>query len=837
MRIRNAALILLSIVCLGLGPGQPVHPYAVFDDDGFVFEAVSWGSTVGETQSTIVRPGTTPCPGGRLLVTDERQPGANGSVRWIALDDPTFTQHAATFTAPDPSMYLMSTSDHDLVQLGNGEVWYVMGAFTRRALLQPPGKPALPWFAHAYRAWFGPGARSVAMVWRSTDCGETFQEVPSLEFDPARFDATCALPQRPRIFRHKPATNVPEMLLPTAPATAEWHFCTRCGELVAAKGICPSGGEHEFWGDFQPVSASSGAAGVVGWQRCKNCGALYQGTNTQCAARAHDDATSPEYQLINALAPDPNLEPDWHWCAKCGALFHGAEAGTKCPYGGQHDDAGSQYQAARSSFAGKGETGWRMCSKCRGLYLPTAANGTGGVCPFGSAHTPAPGVYKQLTEKPAGFGTQGEWKMCSNCRMLHFSHTGYPSTCPFVRAHQPEGTSVYTLALGSNESQWRKCEKCGTLYSANKPDTACPFGDEGEQAIYDGGGSDGQLAYSDPANHRVFLTFQCVGFLPDAGATSANFELSGTHVNKTLIAASDGTPWRLAGTAGVARWRMGVASLTKNDVFLGYSDIVQPAQYDGIKLTFGQAKQVEPGLGWDFDWHKPPYDPVRANLLAHTVIARTPGAFANRVLLVAPDTIVERQLNPKLRARRHHGYRLFFYDAATGDSKEALDGRIVAEANVSGDVAFHLQVIDAGAGSPILLTWNEYNPHTQTVQVRGRFITGELQMTGDFTISRATGQPRSFAVSSPYWFGDYQTSAGYLAQSAGKKWIYRPIWVEPGLRLRVGHVEYTPKASSFLITSRAKIRKALPVDLSKLAPSEVEPPGDPKIIRNIPPRQ
>jgi hypothetical protein len=154
----------------------------------------------GEAQSTVVPPGKNQrCSGGRFLVSnDQVRPDAinltNGIVVGRDLSgrarDPFPAVIKARFDQPPNAPdYLFSTNDHDLVSLSTGEVLYLTGAFSKRRLTPSP-----PWFDVTYRDGFGPGARSVVLVWLSGDCGETFKYIA--EFDPAQMeDGQCAMPQ------------------------------------------------------------------------------------------------------------------------------------------------------------------------------------------------------------------------------------------------------------------------------------------------------------------------------------------------------------------------------------------------------------------------------------------------------------------------------------------------------------------------------------------------------------------------------------------------------------------------------------------------------------------
>ena len=148
----------------------------------------------GEAQSTVVPPDVKiQCPAGRLLVTnDALRPPAAGLVTGRDLDKASGPDVPATFDEPPGQKstlprYDFVTNDHDLLTLPNGDVLYLTGAASRAPV-------DAPWFESAYRDDFGPGARSVVLTWRSSDCGRTFHYTG--EFDPAHAgDGSCALPQ------------------------------------------------------------------------------------------------------------------------------------------------------------------------------------------------------------------------------------------------------------------------------------------------------------------------------------------------------------------------------------------------------------------------------------------------------------------------------------------------------------------------------------------------------------------------------------------------------------------------------------------------------------------
>ena len=682
--------------------------------------------------------------------------------------------------------YSFNSNDHDLVRLQNGDVLYALGAMSKAPI--PGGEP--PWFHAVYRNSFGPGTRSVLLVWRSTDCGKTFKYEPAMEFDSGSVgDGTCGLPQLPRVYRHKPASN-PAYLVPQPgslhpDAEKDWRYCDRCKQLVytgqGQASVCPARGPHNPAGDYA-VLKTSDLPGETGWRRCQNCGALFHDA-AKCAAQVtHDSAESDNYHLVQSTAPIAHFEAGWKWCAKCQTLIFGNDStGTICPWGGQHQLDGN-YEVALASV-GNGDKGWRKCEKCRGLFH--SEGGAALPCPHGGSHV-GTGDYVQ-TAPPSNLTTQADWKKCARCGLLHYAK--YESRCAVIGGHNGAGSDVYHMlvegaAIGHVQDKWRRCEKCGVLYYSEYTDNSCPIGAPGEQAVYNAGGSDGQLVRADRDHQRAWLTFQCVGFLPDPGVTTQHYEATTTRVNKTLVATTTGNaPWTLLGQFSPKVWRAGIVPIDSDDVVLGFYDRVVPAKIDADKLMLDKAVVSASDLSWG-DWNATkknlPYAHIKSHMWVHTIPARTPGS--DGVMLIASDI---------LDGNKGFGYRIFFYDLQTKTFEEAVDNPIGPALENEKNVAFHLQAIDLGEG-PIFLYWKDLDTETRHITVRGRFVTAKGEMSGDFAISRANGKPRSFDVTSekPYWHGDYQTADGYIS---GSRYVYKPVWPEPGKRVRFAHVEYKRK--------------------------------------------
>ncbi len=200
----------------------------------FVADTATLNLGAGEAQSTVVAPGKkTQCQQGRFLVTNDGDRPPGGVVWGRNLDNANGPVVGSVFEMGSlganysndliKTRYVFGTNDHDLVTLSNGDVLYITGAFSRISnenplhavpLVNGDGGPVQPgknpsWFDDTFRDIctnkdeagnciknypFGPGARSVVMVWRSTDCGEHFKYVS--QWDPMHAgDGSCAFPQ------------------------------------------------------------------------------------------------------------------------------------------------------------------------------------------------------------------------------------------------------------------------------------------------------------------------------------------------------------------------------------------------------------------------------------------------------------------------------------------------------------------------------------------------------------------------------------------------------------------------------------------------------------------
>jgi hypothetical protein len=149
----------------------------------------------------------------------------------------------------------------------------------------------------------------------------------------------------------------------------------------------------------------------------------------------------------------------WRWCARCqGIWFSGNGTRGSCPAGdildgGHHSDRSGDYNLKYDSDGGAGQTPWRWCGKCQGLFF---GNGGGGRCPAGGpvlGHLPfseqtgvTSGIYRiETIANNDGPGGQRSWWYCYKCTGLFFSGNGSLGRCAASATHDPTRSGEYLL--------------------------------------------------------------------------------------------------------------------------------------------------------------------------------------------------------------------------------------------------------------------------------------------------------------------------------------------------------------------------------------------------------
>jgi hypothetical protein len=202
---------------------------------------------------------------------------------------------------------------------------------------------------------------------------------------------------------------------------------------------------------------SPGDPGQPNWRWCSKCqGLFYAGlSGSVCPAggSGHSSVASGNYSLHVTTA---DTQENWRWCYKCQGIFYAGNSGSVCPAGGAHVKTGGSTPSGNYILAvdykdAPGQQGWRWCSKCQGLWMGLKS---GSVCPAGGAHLLAgSGDYALIdtTAYPAQKGWPGQtgWRACSKCQGLWMgSNSG--SRCPANGLHILTGSANYSLQHDSH---------------------------------------------------------------------------------------------------------------------------------------------------------------------------------------------------------------------------------------------------------------------------------------------------------------------------------------------------------------------------------------------------
>jgi hypothetical protein len=187
----------------------------------------------------------------------------------------------------------------------------------------------------------------------------------------------------------------------------------------------------------------------------------------------HDGSASSDYWLsLNAVSGAG--QSNWRFCDKCcGLFFAGNATPGACPAGGNHDGSQSGNYALPSS--GAGQSNWQWCNKCQGLAF--AGNNTPGVCPAGGLHDHG-GSNNYVLYTGSGPNRQNKWRWCNKCQGLYYAGLG---ACKGGDVHKFSGDDyalVHDLAGAAGQPGWRYCRKCYAMAfnDGSRPPGACAAG-------------------------------------------------------------------------------------------------------------------------------------------------------------------------------------------------------------------------------------------------------------------------------------------------------------------------------------------------------------------------
>jgi hypothetical protein len=310
------------------------------------------------------------------------------------------------------------------------------------------------------------------------------------------------------------------------------------------------------------------------------------------------------------------------------------------------------------------------------------------------------------------------------------------------------------------------------------------------------GGSDGQLAKL--AGGSLYLTMDCVGLLPDP--SKSGFVLSSNAVNRTYVLQSndEGSSWNNLGFMNGDGWRTDIEPLPNGDLALafGLTNFIAVAHKLAGAYVFDPIV-IQPSVPWGWpDAQSTPFQIIKANQLAETLLTRIPGSG---ILAMAYPASIKDSHNQNV-----DGFELFFFNPATNQFSQAAP--IFPNSHLPGNYLLHMVAIDPGQG-PILLYWMDVNGNEQQATMMGRFIFADGSYSNDFSVA-TTIDPSSpqaggtihtrdytFAVSR-VWYGDYHTAGGYAPAVAGAvpgTFHYYPMWVQSDGNAHYSHVILTAK--------------------------------------------
>ncbi|MCU1265464.1 MAG: hypothetical protein JWM21_1782 [Acidobacteria bacterium] len=151
----------------------------------------------------------------------------------------------------------------------------------------------------------------------------------------------------------------------------------------------------------------------------------------------------------NLRLPGTLGQSDWRWCHKCQGLFFagGQSVSGSCPAGGSHEKGVSgNYTVVYDSPGTPGQSEWRWCHKCQGLFY-SGGQSAAGNCPTGGKHEKGvSGNYTVANDSPQTQG-QPDWRFCNKCQGLFFSGgQSSAGSCPGGGQHAKGASGNYTLA-------------------------------------------------------------------------------------------------------------------------------------------------------------------------------------------------------------------------------------------------------------------------------------------------------------------------------------------------------------------------------------------------------
>jgi hypothetical protein len=191
------------------------------------------------------------------------------------------------------------------------------------------------------------------------------------------------------------------------------------------------------WHFILPSLETGGGQGQPDWRLCGNCGGLFW-----------DGDPNFKGVCVNGRG-----QPNWRFCGKCGGLFWNGDPNFKgvCPKGdvhsapalswnfilpsvetggGRHSPIGWHFiLPSEETGGGQGQTKWRFCGKCGGLFWNGDPNFKG-VCPKGGIHSALGWNFILPSVETGGGQGQPGWSFCGSCGGLFWDGDSTKGVCP-----------------------------------------------------------------------------------------------------------------------------------------------------------------------------------------------------------------------------------------------------------------------------------------------------------------------------------------------------------------------------------------------------------------------
>jgi hypothetical protein len=138
------------------------------------------------------------------------------------------------------------------------------------------------------------------------------------------------------------------------------------------------------------------------------------------------------FDFVLPHGADPGQgQSEWRFCVKCHGLYYdGYPDKGVCPDGGPHalHPASFNFSLPHDASPIDGQQGWRFCLKCQGLYYDGYADD--GVCPRGGGHRTHPDAFKfVLPHDDTPVQGQRSWRFCRRCYGLFFDGYEQKGVC------------------------------------------------------------------------------------------------------------------------------------------------------------------------------------------------------------------------------------------------------------------------------------------------------------------------------------------------------------------------------------------------------------------------